>query len=91
MDSKVIKMLNTSVNISRTKYGTVFVQTNAVTYKGEFVKNISDCQLEMSEEDCIDLAITLSYVHLFTEYEDADYNITRFSDGEIKEKYQNNE
>ena len=84
-------MLNTSINISRTAYGTVFIQTNAVTNKGELVKNISDCQLEMSEEDCIELAIALSFVHLYTEYENAEYLVTRFSDGKIEKIYQNDE
>lgn len=82
-------MLNTSVNISRTEFGDVFIQTNAVTYDGKLVKNISDCQLTMSEEDCIELAIVLSFVHLHTEYEDAEYNVTRFSDGKIIKQYTN--
>ena len=81
-------MIKTTVNISRNDFGEVFIQTSMIT-KSNIFKYISDCQVTMSEEDCIDLAIALSYIHTYTEYEDADCFVTRYIDGEIDKEYQN--
>lgn len=81
-------MIKTTVSISRSEFGEVFVQTNIITSSDE-IEYISDCQINMSEEDCIDLAIALSHIHTYTEYEDAEYNVTRFTDGKVTKEYKN--
>ena len=82
-------MIITSINISRNDFNEVFIQTNMTPSKSDEIKYVSDCQIEMSEEDCIELAIALSYIHTYTEYEDAEYNVTRYSDGKIIKEYKN--
>ena len=82
-------MIDTFVNISRNNLGEVFVQTNMMTSKSEKLHYVSDCQIEMSKEDCIELAITLSYIHTYTEYENEDCYVQRFCDGKVIKKYQN--
>lgn len=80
--------INTIINISRNSFGEVFVQTNLITNSNKIIY-ISDCQIEMSEENCIDLAISLSHIHTYTEYENENYFVQRFIDGKIIKEYQN--
>ena len=82
-------MIDTFGNISRNDFGEVFVQTNMMTSKSERLHYMSDCQIEMSEEDCIELAIALSYICTYTEYENENCYVQRFSDGKVIKEYQN--
>ena len=84
----VIEMEKTIVNISRTEFGEVFIQTGVLDESDNY-RYTSDCQVDMPEEDCIELAITLSDINYYTEYEDEDYYVTRYSKGNIIKKYKN--
>lgn len=86
------------ISISKAKSEDVFVQTNIIKCDKDMftleeerrVIPISDCSyLDISEEDCIELAKTLSHCVNYTSYEDKEHNITEFADGEIISQYKN--